>query len=172
MKIKDKAWDPERVHLWTTPVPTGDDTTDADPHAAGAPHISDPGGDQHAAGNAWAQPVSTHSLPIQPRGVMIPPGSQERRTAGCAIADAAPSNVGAPNETKNRPSHPDRTADEHGSASAQAVKRGHHVAMIEVPDEDDDTAYQRWLAKGSPIVTLTRPVVTLPMPPDSPIQIG
>ncbi len=32
------------------------------------------------------------------------------------------------------------------------VKRGHQVAMIEVPDEDDDTAYQWWLAKGSPIV--------------------
>ncbi len=44
--------------------------------------------------------------------------------------------------------------------------------MIEVPNEDDDTAYQRWLAKGSPIVTPTRPVATLPMPPDSPIQIG
>ncbi len=44
--------------------------------------------------------------------------------------------------------------------------------MIEVPDEDEDTAYQRWLAKGSPIVTPTRPVATLPMPPDSPIQIG
>ncbi len=44
--------------------------------------------------------------------------------------------------------------------------------MIEVPDEEDDTAYQRWLAKGSPIVTPTQPVMTLPMPPDSPIQIG
>ncbi len=43
--LEDKAWDPERVHLWTTPVPTGDDTTDADPHAASAPCISDPGGD-------------------------------------------------------------------------------------------------------------------------------
>ncbi len=44
--------------------------------------------------------------------------------------------------------------------------------MIEVPDEDDDTAYQRWLAKGSPIETPTRPVARLPTPPDSPIQIG
>ncbi len=44
--------------------------------------------------------------------------------------------------------------------------------MIEVPDEDNDTTYQRWLAKGSPIVTPTRPVVMLPTPPDSPIQIG
>ncbi len=170
--LEDKARDPERVHLWTTPTSTGDDTTDADPHAAGAPCISDPGGDQYAAGNARAQPVSLHSLPIQPGGVMIPLGSQDRRTTGCAIADTAPSNVGVLKETKNRPSHPDGTAEEHGSASAQAVKRGHQVAIIEVPDEDDDTAYQRWLAKGSPIVTPTRPVATLPMPPDSPIQIG
>ncbi len=160
------------MHLWTTPTPTGDDTTDADPHAAGAPCTSDPGGDQHAAGNARTQPVSLHSLPIQPGGVMIPPESQDRRTARCAIADAAPSNVGAPNETKNRPSRPDRTADEQGSASAQAVKRGHQVVMIEVPDEEDDTAYQRWMAKGSPLVTPTRPVATLPTPPDSPVQIG
>ncbi len=171
-KTEDKARDPERVHLWTTPVSTGDNTTDADPHAAGAPCISDPGGDQYAAGNARTQPVSLHSPPIQPGGVMIPPGSQDRRTARCTIADTALSNVGVPKEMKNRPSHPDGTAEEHGPASTQAVKRGHQVAMIEVPDEDDDTAYQRWLAKGSPIVTPTRPVATLPTPPDSPIQIG
>ncbi|SJL10874.1 uncharacterized protein ARMOST_14269 [Armillaria ostoyae] len=33
------------------------------------------------------------------------------------------------------------------AASAQAVERGHSVSIIEVPDEDDDTAYQIWLAK-------------------------
>ncbi|SJL18319.1 uncharacterized protein ARMOST_21905 [Armillaria ostoyae] len=33
------------------------------------------------------------------------------------------------------------------AASAQAVNRGHSVTCIEVPDEDDDTAYQTWLAK-------------------------
>ncbi len=49
----------------------------------------------------------------------------------------------------------ERTAAGQETASTQAVKRGHQVAMIEVPDEEDDTAYQRWLAKGSPIVTLT-----------------
>ncbi len=31
---------------------------------------------------------------------MIPPGSQDRRTAGCATADVALSNVGAPKETR------------------------------------------------------------------------
>ncbi len=150
-------------------MPTGNDTTDADPHATGAPSNSDPGGDQHAAGNAVAQPASTQPMPIQPGGVMIPPGSQDRRTTGCA---AAPTNVRAPKATGTQFPRPDRTADEHGSANAQAVKRGHQVAMIEVPDEDDNTAYQRWLTKGSPIVTPTRPVAMLPTPPDSPIQIG
>ncbi|SJL04855.1 uncharacterized protein ARMOST_08226 [Armillaria ostoyae] len=33
------------------------------------------------------------------------------------------------------------------AASAQAVNRGHSVTCIEVPDEDNDMAYQIWLAK-------------------------
>ncbi len=66
----------------------------------------------------------------------------------------------------------ERIAAGQEAASAQVVERGHQVTMIEVPDEEDDTAYQRWIAKGSPLVTLTRPVMTLPMPPDSLIQIG
>ncbi|SJL16284.1 uncharacterized protein ARMOST_19804 [Armillaria ostoyae] len=33
------------------------------------------------------------------------------------------------------------------AASAQAVQRGHSVTLIEVPDQDDDTAFQIWLAK-------------------------
>ncbi|SJL11270.1 uncharacterized protein ARMOST_14673 [Armillaria ostoyae] len=41
-----------------------------------------------------------------------------------------------------------------GAASAQAVQRGHSVTLIEVPDEDDDMAYQIWLAKEqTPTVT-------------------
>ncbi len=44
--------------------------------------------------------------------------------------------------------------------------------MIEVPDEEDDTAYQQWLTKGSPIVIPTQPAMALPTPPDSPTQIG
>ncbi len=155
---------------------TGVSTSTANPRIA--PHAAETTGRdysstvRHAIRKTIAQPVSLHTPPIQPGGVMIPPGSQDQRTAGCATADAAPSNIRAPNETKNRPSRPDRTADESGPASTQAVKRGHQVAMIEVPDEEDDTTYQRWLAKGSPIVTPTRPNATLPMPPDSPIQIG
>ncbi|SJL16236.1 uncharacterized protein ARMOST_19756 [Armillaria ostoyae] len=34
-----------------------------------------------------------------------------------------------------------------GAANAQAVNRGHPVLMVEVPDEEDNTAYQIWLAK-------------------------
>ncbi|SJL15199.1 uncharacterized protein ARMOST_18685 [Armillaria ostoyae] len=42
------------------------------------------------------------------------------------------------------------------AASAQAVKRGHSVTCIEVPDEDDDTAFQLWLAKERlPTITQT-----------------
>ncbi|SJL17958.1 uncharacterized protein ARMOST_21529 [Armillaria ostoyae] len=33
------------------------------------------------------------------------------------------------------------------AAGTQAVNRGHSVSIIEVPDEEDDTAYQIWLAK-------------------------
>ncbi|SJL16483.1 uncharacterized protein ARMOST_20009 [Armillaria ostoyae] len=33
------------------------------------------------------------------------------------------------------------------AASTQAVNRGHSVSIIEVPNEDDDMAYQIWLAK-------------------------
>ncbi len=66
----------------------------------------------------------------------------------------------------------ERTAAGQEAASTQVVERGPQVTMIKIPDEEDNTAYQRWLAKGSPLVTPTRRVVTLPMPPDSPIQIG
>ncbi len=153
----------------TTTVPTGNDTTDADLHATSAPRISNPGGDQHAAGNATAQLNALPRKPIQPRGEMIPP---EVKTKGPLDAQRPPTDIRMPKAMRNQPSHPDRTADEHGSASAQAVKRGHQVAMIKVPDKEDDTAYQQWLTKGSLIVTPTRPVATLPTPPDSPIQIG
>ncbi len=59
-------------------------------------------------------------------------------------------------------SHPDnssgsRKAEEREeAASAQAVKRGPTVTMIEVPDPDDDTAYRRWLEKECPTADLIR----------------
>ncbi|SJL16075.1 uncharacterized protein ARMOST_19591 [Armillaria ostoyae] len=40
-----------------------------------------------------------------------------------------------------------KTATGQEAASVQAVKRGHSVTIVEVPDEDDDTAFQIWLAK-------------------------
>ncbi len=90
---------------------------------------------------------------------MIPPGSQDQRTVGCATA---PNAAEVPNKMENRPPRlGGRTAAGQEAASAQVVERGHQVAMIEVPDEEDDTTYQRWLAKGSPIVIPTRSVVTL-----------
>ncbi len=54
------------------------------------------------------------------------------------------------------------------AASAQAVKRGHQVTMIEVPDDEDDTSFQKWVAKGSPMTSPKQHVNTLPTPPESP----
>ncbi|SJL17084.1 uncharacterized protein ARMOST_20626 [Armillaria ostoyae] len=49
-----------------------------------------------------------------------------------------------------------KTAAGQEAASAQAVNRGHSVTCIEIPDEDDDTAFQLWLAKERlPKVTQT-----------------
>ncbi len=89
----------------------------------------------------------------------------------CSQDQGGPSHAGIESHPNNSPGY--RGAEERKEdASAQAVERGPQVTMIEVPDEEDDTTYQRWCTKGSPLVTPTRPVMTLPMPPDSPIQIG
>ncbi len=77
-----------------------------------------------------------------------------------ASARICSQNQGGPSRAVTE-SHPDnssgyRGAEERKEATgAQAVERRHQVAMIEVPDKEDNTAYQRWLAKGSPIVTPT-----------------
>ncbi len=149
---EDKAQDPERVTMRTTGVFMSTDPRIA-PHAAETTGNDCSSTNRHAVGKAIAQPVSLHTPPIQPGGVMIPLGSQDRRTVGCATA---PNTAGMPNATENQPPRPGgRTAAGQEATSAQVVERGHQVAMIEVPDKEDDTAYQRWLAKGSPIVTLT-----------------
>ncbi len=60
-----------------------------------------------------------------------------------------------------------KTATGQEAASAQMVKRGHQVTMIEVPDEDNDVSFQRWLATGSPITSPKPHTTTLPTPPNS-----
>lgn len=40
--------------------------------------------------------------------------------------------------------------------------------MIEVPDDEDDTSFQKWLASGSPMISLKPCPATLPTPPKSP----
>ncbi len=62
----------------------------------------------------------------------------------------------------------DQKAEWKEAASAQAVKRGHQVSMIEVPDDEDDTSFRKWVAKGSPMISPTRKTVELPTPPNSP----
>ncbi len=59
------------------------------------------------------------------------------------------------------------------AASSQAVNRGHKVTMVEVPNKEDDMAYQQWLAQTTKIMstpgppdlskTATTPRVTSPM---------
>ncbi len=61
-----------------------------------------------------------------------------------------------------------KTAEREEAASTQAVKRGHQVTMIEVPDKDDDVSFQRWLATGSPMIFPKPRTTTLPTPLESP----
>ncbi len=62
----------------------------------------------------------------------------------------------------------ERTAAGKEAAGAQAVKRGHTVTMIEIPDPDDDTAYRQWLKRDCPTVSLKRESAAVLSPPDSP----
>ncbi len=64
----------------------------------------------------------------------------------------------------------ERIAEWKEAASAQAVKRGHTVTMIEVPDAEDDTAFRQWQKRGSPIASPKRSTTTLPTPPESPTK--
>ncbi|SJL11279.1 uncharacterized protein ARMOST_14682 [Armillaria ostoyae] len=94
--------------------------------------------------------VTTQVRPVETFGPDTPtrePSSQT--TKGGTLFDA-------PRSAEERPSKAagdanatatKKTAAGQEAASAQAVNRGHSVTCIEVPDEDDDTAFQIWLAK-------------------------
>ncbi|SJL13789.1 uncharacterized protein ARMOST_17237 [Armillaria ostoyae] len=90
---------------------------------------------------------------VRPDGIpdpVTPPSEPSSQTAkGGTLFDAPkpaeerPSKaVGDANATTTK-----KMADRTEAASAQAVNRGPTVTCIEVPDEDDDTAFQLWLAK-------------------------
>ncbi len=64
----------------------------------------------------------------------------------------------------------ERTAEQEEAASTQAVKRGHTVTMIEVPNAKDDTAYRQWLKRGSPVVSPKPKTPELLTPPESPTK--
>ncbi len=68
----------------------------------------------------------------------------------------------------NNPSEHPGAEERKEAASAQAVKRGQQVTMVEIPDEEDDTAYRRWLQKGGPDDKLKGELVAKPTSPDSP----
>ncbi len=73
-------------------------------------------------------------------------------------------------------SHPDNSSGYRGAkerkeaTSAQAVKRGHQVTMIEVPDDEDDTSFWKWVAGGSPTISQKRKLAVLLTPPESPTK--
>ncbi|SJL05427.1 uncharacterized protein ARMOST_08794 [Armillaria ostoyae] len=82
-------------------------------------------------------------------GTTVSPRVTTQRTKGGDLIDA-------PKPAEERPSKAAGDANATATkkiaagleaASAQAVNRGHTVTCIEVPDEDDDTAFQLWLAK-------------------------
>ncbi len=62
----------------------------------------------------------------------------------------------------------DTKAGRKEAASTQAVKRGHQVTMIEVPDDEDDMSFRKWVANGSPTISPKRREIALLTPPDSP----
>ncbi len=62
----------------------------------------------------------------------------------------------------------DQKATGQKAASTQAVNRGHKVTMIEVPDKEDNTTYQRWLANGSLIASPKHKITMLLTPQESP----
>ncbi|PBK71774.1 hypothetical protein ARMSODRAFT_1016762 [Armillaria solidipes] len=59
-----------------------------------------------------------------------------------------------------------KTATKEDSVSAQTVKKGNSVTMVEVPDEEDDTAFHQWTAhqkEASPFIEgskMMTPVLT------------
>ncbi len=63
----------------------------------------------------------------------------------------------------------DKKAKRKEAASAQAVKRGHQVTAVEIPDNEDDTSFIKWVAKGSPMISPGPQEVILLTPPDSPM---
>ncbi len=73
-------------------------------------------------------------------------------------------------------SHPDnssgyREAEERKeAASAQVVKRGHQITMVEVPDDEDDTSFWKWVTGSSPTISPKRKSAVLLTPPKSPTK--
>ncbi len=62
----------------------------------------------------------------------------------------------------------DTAAERKEAASAQAVKRGHQVIMIKVPDNEDDMSFQKWVAAGSPTISPRQRPTMLLTPPETP----
>ncbi|SJL00960.1 uncharacterized protein ARMOST_04273 [Armillaria ostoyae] len=102
------------------------------------------------AGTTVSSRATTQVRPGEISNPVTPPSEpSSQSTKGGMLIDAPkpaeerPSKaVGDANATTTK-----KMAAGQEAASAQAVKRGHQVTCIEVPDEDDDKAFQIWLAK-------------------------
>ncbi|SJL16886.1 uncharacterized protein ARMOST_20416 [Armillaria ostoyae] len=102
------------------------------------------------AGTTVSSRATTQVRPGEISGPATPPSEpSSQSTKGGTLIDA-------PRPAEERPSKAagdakatatKKSAAGTEAASAQAVKRGHQVTCIEVPDEDDDRAFQLWLAK-------------------------
>ncbi|SJL08099.1 uncharacterized protein ARMOST_11461 [Armillaria ostoyae] len=105
------------------------------------------------------QPIAHHSdPPIMALGHSMP------RQTSRQDHQARPSKaVGDANATTTK-----KIAAGQEAASAQAVNRGHSVSIIEVPDEDNDTAYQIWLAKERTLAIAKKGNEPSSVPPTKP----
>ncbi|KAK0226783.1 hypothetical protein EDD85DRAFT_958544 [Armillaria nabsnona] len=71
--------------------------------------------------------------------------------------------------SEKHPDKDDKKAAGQEAASAQAVERGHTVSMIEVPDEEDNTSFQRW-KKAHVIPSVEKEVISPTVVGPSPVN--
>ncbi len=157
---------PQKHELLMTEGRLGTPNETQDPMEAQASNEGRGVGDLHAGKSVLtAQAESSVSARISGQDQDDAP---RERTAGSPLVTGKDDkNARYSTGTCARQTAEERTAAGQEAASAQAVKRGHSVTMIEVPDPDNNTAYRQWLKKGSPVVSPKRKSAELPTPPES-----
>ncbi len=118
---------PQKHELLTTEGRSGTLKETRNPTGAQAPHMGQGVGDRAGKSILTAQVKSSIFARISGQDQDDAP---RKRTSGSLPATGKD----------------DQKAERREAASAQAVKRGHQVTMIEVPDDEDDTSFQKWVA--------------------------